>query len=171
METIVLGAGCFWCTEAVFSRLKGVLKVTPGYSGGTTKNPTYGDVCSGKTGHAEVAEVEYDPKVLKLEKLFGLFFSAHDATSPGRQGGDVGGQYRSAIFCASKEQKKKAEEFIRKIQKDCKNPIVTEVKMLGKFYPAEDYHKQFYEKNRYHPYCLVVIGPKLAKIKDKISEQ
>ena len=171
METIVLGAGCFWCTEAVFSRLKGVLKVMPGYSGGTTENPTYHEVCSGRTGHAEVAEIEYDPKVLKLEKLFDLFFSVHDATSLNRQGEDVGSQYRSAIFCTSKEQKKKAEEFIRKIQKDYEKPIVTEVKMLDKFYSAEDYHKQFYEKNHYHPYCLVVIGPKLAKVKEKLEEK
>lgn len=171
METIVLGAGCFWCTEAVFSRLKGVLKVTPGYSGGTTKNPTYDQVCSGKTGHTEVAEVEYDPKVLKLERLFDLFFSVHDATSPNRQDEDVGSQYRSAIFCTSKEQKKKAEEFIKTIQKNYEKPIVTEVKTLDKFYAAEDYHRQFYEKNRYHPYCLVVIGPKLAKVKGKLEEK
>lgn len=165
MAKVVLGAGCFWCAEAVFSRLKGVLKATPGYSGGMAKNPAYREVCTGKTGHAEVVEVEYDPKILKLENLLEAFFSMHDPTSVNRQGADAGSQYRSAIFCTSAEQKKKAESFIRKIQKAYSKPIATEVGILRKFYPAEESHQKFYERNRFHPYCLVVIGPKLAKMR------
>lgn len=170
-DFIVLGAGCFWCTEAVYSRLKGVGKVTPGYSGGKTENPTYDEVCAGKTGHAEVAKVEYDPKAVTLGKILDLFFSIHDPTSLNRQGNDVGSQYRSVIFCATKEQKKAAEDFIRVLQKSYGKPIVTEVKMLENFYPAEGYHQEFYEKNHYHPYCLLVIRPKLAKVKEKLGEK
>lgn len=168
-EIIVFGGGCFWCTEAVFKLFKGVVKTRPGYAGGNTKNPTYEQVCTGNTGHAEVLLVEYDPKILPLETLFDVFFTMHDPTSINRQDSDVGSQYRSMILYNTQEQKKKAEEFIRKIQKDFDRPIVTEIKKLDVFYPAEEYHKDYYAKNRFQPYCSLVIGPKIAKIKKKFG--
>jgi len=167
-DYVVLGGGCFWCTEAVFSKMKGVLAVTSGYSGGSSENPTYEEISTGKTGHVEVAKVEYDAQLVPFEKILEVFFLAHDPTSVDKQGNDTGSQYRSVIFCITDEQKKKAEEFIRRIQKNYPKPIVTEVRMLDKFYPAEDYHKNFFVNNPLHPYSLFVIRPKLEKLKGKI---
>jgi peptide methionine sulfoxide reductase msrA/msrB len=169
LSTVVFGGGCFWCTEAIFLRMKGVAKVTSGYSGGTTKNPTYEQVCTGTTGHAEVVKIDYDARQLKLENLLELFFALHDPTSPNKQGNDVGSQYRSAIFYTAPEQKKAVESFIKNAQKQLEKPIVTEVKKLGAFYPAEDYHLKYYEKNPLQPYCMLVITPKLMKLKKKFG--
>jgi peptide methionine sulfoxide reductase msrA/msrB len=169
LQTIVFGGGCFWCTEAIFLRMKGVAKVTSGYAGGTTKNPTYAQVCTGTTGHAEVVKVDYDASQLKAGNLLELFFALHDPTSPNKQGNDVGSQYRSAIFYTEQGQKKTAESFIKAAQKQFDKPIVTEVKKLDAFYPAEDYHKDYYSKNPLQPYCMLVITPKLLKLKKKFN--
>ena len=169
LSGIVFGGGCFWCTEAIFKRLGGVVKVTSGYAGGQTANPTYEEVCSGKTGHAEVVKIEYDPRVAKLETLLELFFAMHDPTSKDRQGNDTGSQYRSAIFYETAEQKKAVQEFMNKIAGEYQKPIVTEVEKLGAFYRAEDYHMNYYENNRYQPYCALVISPKLHKLKEKFG--
>ena len=162
MNIIVLGGGCFWCTEAVFSRIK--VKVTPGYAGGNKKNPTYHEVCSGTTGHAEVIKIEYDNSI-KLEYLLEIFFKVHDPTLLNKQGNDIGTQYKSIILYTAEEQKKKIDLFIKKIQKYFDKPIVTELKKLDKFYPAEDYHKDYYKNNPLQPYCMFVIRPKINKIK------
>jgi peptide-methionine (S)-S-oxide reductase len=166
-ETIVLGGGCFWCIEAVLNTLVGVLKVTPGYAGGVAEDPTYRQVCYGDTGHAEVVEVEYDPEVISLDDLLEIFFAAHDPTSLNRQGGDVGTQYRSIVLYDSQEQRRSVERFIAGIAKDHDRPIVTEVKELDRFYPAEEYHHRYYERNPDQPYCRAVISPKLAKLRRK----
>jgi peptide-methionine (S)-S-oxide reductase len=168
-ETIVLGGGCFWCTEAVFKLFEGVLGTEPGYAGGITKNPCYEDVCTGKTGHAEVLLIECDPELMPLEKIFDVFFMMHDPTLLNRQGSDVGSQYRSIILYTSAEQKAKAEGFMKKLSKDFDRPIVTELKKLEVFYPAEGYHKDYYKKNHSQPYCELVIGPKIAKVKKKFG--
>jgi peptide-methionine (S)-S-oxide reductase len=168
-ETIVFGGGCFWCTEAVFSMLKGINKVTPGYAGGVTKNPTYGQVCRGDTGHAEVLKIEYEPKAVALEKLLEVFFTTHDPTSLNRQGSDLGSQYRSILLYDSKDQKEKVEAFIRKIQNNFDKPIVTEIKKLEQFYPAEPYHQKYYEKNPLQPYCIFVIRPKVEKLRKVLN--
>lgn len=166
-ETIVFGGGCFWCTEAVFRLFKGVTDASPGYAGGTTSNPTYDQVCDGYTGHAEVLKVDYDPKIITLETLFDIFFTMHDPTTLNRQGADFGNQYRSIILYTTDRQKEAAEKFIRGIQKDFPDPIVTEIKRLDRFYPAEAYHRRYYERNENKPYCSAVIGPKIAKVKKK----
>jgi len=168
-ETIVLGGGCFWCTEALLSTVVGVLRVTPGYAGGVTPDPTYRQVCYEDTGHAEVAEVEYDPEVLSLEELLGVFFEIHDPTSLNRQGGDVGTQYRSIILYDSFAQKLKVEKFIAKMAQRYDKPIVTEVKELERFYPAEESHQRYYEKNPREPYCRAVISPKLKKLRKRVG--
>ncbi len=162
MNTIVLGGGCFWCTEAAFSMIN--VKVTPGYAGGNTKNPTYHEVCSGETGHAEVIKVEYSNSV-KIEEILEIFFKVHDPTLLNKQGNDIGTQYRSIILYTTEEQKKKINLFIKKMQKDFEKPIVTEIKKLEKFYPAEDYHKDYYKNNPLQPYCMFVIRPKINKLK------
>jgi len=164
-ETIVVGGGCFWCSEAIFKIFDGVVKITPGYAGGTTPNPTYEQVCSGTTGHAEVIQIEYDPTLASLEKILDIFFKMHDPTSLNRQDADVGSQYRSIILYTSGSQKETIEKFIGEIQKNYSNPIVTEVKRLDSFYPSEDYHKDYYKNNPLQPYCIFVIRPKIAKIK------
>ncbi len=166
-ETIVFGGGCFWCTEAVFRLFKGVIKTTVGYAGGTSENPTYEEICSRQSGHAEVLELEYDPKIMPLEKLLDILFTMHDPTSMDKQGADEGPEYRSMILYTNEKQKKIVEEFIKKSQKEYDKPIVTEVRKLNKFYPAEDYHQQFYEKNTWQPYCSIVIGQKIQKVKKK----
>ena len=166
-ETIVLGGGCFWCTEALLSTLVGVLRVTPGYAGGETEDPTYRQVCNGGTGHAEVVEVEYDPEVISLEDLLEVFFATHDPTSLNRQGADVGTQYRSIILYDSYAQKLKVENFIAELAREYDKPIVTEVKELDRFYPAEEYHQRYFERNPNQPYCRAVISPKLAKLRKK----
>ncbi|MBD3270599.1 peptide-methionine (S)-S-oxide reductase MsrA [Candidatus Peregrinibacteria bacterium] len=160
LETIVLGGGCFWCIEAVFQNLKGVETVVSGYAGGDTDNPRYEEVCSGKTGHAEVVKIDFDKTEIKLEEILDMFFRAHDPKSLNRQGADVGTQYRSVIFYQNDEHKKLID---RKI-KDLGEGIVTEVKPLRKFYPAENYHQNYFIKNQGAPYCTVVIEPKLKKL-------
>ncbi len=171
-ETIILGGGCFWCTEAVFKILKGVISVLPGYAGGTTINPTYQSVCNGNTGHAEVVEIQYDALIIKLEDILTVFFGSHDPTTVNRQGNDVGTQYRSVILYTTVEQKEISEKFILNINSsnELGKPIVTEVEPLDKFYPAEDYHKDYFENNPSNPYCEVVINPKLEKVQKKFAE-
>ena len=170
IETIVFGAGCFWCTEAVFSKLNGVLSVLPGYAGGTTKNPTYYSVCSGKTGHAEVLQVEYNPGLIAIERLLDLFFSMHDPTDSHGQGNDKGSQYRSMILYTSEKQRLAIEHAMNNLQAEVKKPIITEVAKLKEFYPAEENHQEYFKKNPLQPYCLLVIRPKLAKLKKKLDE-
>ena len=162
MNTLILGGGCFWCTEAAFQMLK--IKVTPGYAGGNTKNPTYDEVCYKNTGHAEVIKVEYS-KPITIEKILDIFFKVHDPTLLNRQGNDVGSKYRSIIFYTTEEQKKKIDIFIKSLQNNFEKPIVTEVKKLDKFYPAENYHKNYYKNNPLQPYCMFVIRPKINKLK------
>lgn len=165
MAKAVFAGGCFWCTEAIFKELKGVKSVTPGYSGGKVKNPTYEQVSTGETGHAEATEFEYDPAVISYNDLLTVFFATHDPTTLNRQGNDVGSQYRSAIFYMDEVQKKEAEEFIKKIDIDKDRPVVTEVVPFEEFYKAEDYHKNYYEAHKDQPYCQLVISPKLEKLK------
>ena len=165
-EIIVLGGGCFWCTEAVFKMLKGVISVLPGYSGGHTKNPTYEQVCRGDTGHVEVIKIEYNPEILKFTDILTVFFGSHDPTTLNRQGYDVGTEYRSVIFYITAEQKEQSEKFIENLNASSPDgrPIVTEVQPLDVFYEAEEYHKDFYEKNKGQGYCQVIINPKLEKV-------
>lgn len=168
-EKIVLGGGCFWCTEAVFRRLPGVISVTPGYAGGSAPNPTYRQVCSGKTGHAEVVLVEYDPRRLSLRRVLEVFFSCHDPTSPDRQGADVGTQYRSVVFYTTEEQGREVKDFVLEVASRYPRPVVTEVRRLEAFYPAEEEHLRYYERNREAPYCRAVIEPKLRWLADLLS--
>jgi len=165
-EIAVFGGGCFWCTEAVFGELKGVYSVMPGYAGGTTKNPTYEQVCTGMTGHAEVTRVEFDPGQVSFNDLLTVFFATHDSTTLNRQGNDVGTQYRSAVFYTTEEQKKAVQDFIKKLEASDPGgkPIVTEVVPLKEFYPAEDYHREYFKRNRSAGYCQVIIEPKVEKL-------
>ena len=160
-----LGGGCFWCLEAIFERIDGVVEVVSGYAGGTKADPTYEEVCTGTTGHAEVVQVTYDPKRLGYAGLLEVFFKAHDPTTLNRQGADVGSQYRSIILYDGEEQRKAAEAARKKAQKDWKDPVVTEIVPLGVFYRAEDYHQDYFDNNRTAGYCRVVIAPKLNKLK------
>lgn len=171
-ETATLAGGCFWCLEAVFDDLKGVLDVTSGYAGGTATNPSYKQVCSGTTGHAEVVQVIFDPTVISYRDLLEVFFSIHDPTTLNRQSADVGTQYRSAIFYHSPEQKRIAEETIRELtgQKVWMNPIVTQIVPLDKFYPAEDYHQEYFANNPNQPYCMMVVAPKVTKFRKSHAE-
>lgn len=169
-EIIVLGAGCFWCTEAVFSMLRSVIKVTPGYAGGFTKNPSYKEVCRGETGHAEVIKIEFDPDKIKLSKLLEVFFTSHDPTTPNKQGNDIGSQYRSIILYSNEKQKEDIEKYINKIKKNFTKPIVTQIQKLEGFYSAESYHKNYFENNKLNPYCILVINPKIKKIVEKYPE-
>lgn len=168
----VFGGGCFWCTEAVFERLKGVVSVRPGYAGGQLAHPTYEQVCSGRTGHAEVIRIEYDPKVVSFEDLLTVFFATHDPTTLNRQGHDTGTQYRSIILYADEAQKQVADAFIKELAKSGQfpQPIVTEVTPLGTFYEAEDYHREYYRRNEGQPYCQFVISPKVGKFQQKFRE-
>jgi len=168
----VFGGGCFWCTEAVFKMLHGVISVAPGYAGGKTENPTYEDVCSGKTGHAEAVMVTYNPALVSYRDLLTVFFATHDPTTLNREGNDIGTEYRSLILYATEEQREEAEEFMKEINASNEKgaPIVTEVAPLGAFYPAEDIHKDFYEKNTNQPYCMIVINPKLQKAKEQFAK-
>lgn len=170
-QKVVFGAGCFWCVEAVFGRLKGVSSVLPGYAGGKTKNPNYYSVAGGNTGHAEVIEVVYDPAVVSFDTLLSVFFAFHDPTTLNRQVNDIGTEYRSAIFYTTPDQKQEAEKFIEKLEeeKTFANKIVTEVVPLDTFYEAEDYHKNYYENNQDQPYCQFMIDPKIAKLRSKFS--
>jgi peptide-methionine (S)-S-oxide reductase len=163
-EIADLGGGCFWCMEAVFERLPGVISVTSGFAGGTTPNPTYEQVCSETTGHAEVTEIRFDPAKISYAKLLDVFWQAHDPTTLNRQGADAGTSYRSIILYRNEEQKKIAEKSKAEAQKNFKNPIVTEIVPFRKFYPAENYHQEYYDKNPHAPYCQLVIAPKLHKL-------
>jgi len=166
-----LAGGCFWCLEAVFQQLKGVSQVTSGYAGGKRPNPTYEQVCTGTTGHAEVVQVEFDPAVVSYRDLLDVFFTIHDPTTLNQQGADVGTQYRSAIFFHSPEQQRDANDAIAEAQKTWDDPIVTEVVPLTQFYPAEEYHKDYYVRNPNQGYCRVVIAPKVAKARQHFFEK
>ncbi len=167
LQTATLAGGCFWCTEAVFDEVKGVHSVESGYAGGHLANPSYREVCTGLTGHAESVQIKFDPNVVSYRDLLNVFFAIHDPTSLNRQGADVGTQYRSAIFYHNDEQKRIAEELIKELdqQKIWDRPIVTEVAKLDKFYVAEDYHQEYFAKNPYQPYCQAVVAPKVAKFR------
>ena len=165
IEECTFGTGCFWCSEAIFKRLKGVVSVTPGYSGGNTPNPTYEDVCTGETNHAEVVRIKFNPEVISFDELLEVFWKTHDPTTLNRQGADVGTQYRSVIFYHNEKQKETAESYKKKIEeaKIWDKPIVTEISPLINFYPAEDYHKNYFENNPANAYCNFVITPKVEK--------
>ncbi len=171
-KIIFFGGGCFWCTEAIFKMLKGVLSVVPGYAGGNKENPTYEEVSSGETGHAEVVKIEYDPKLINLEDLLTVFFATHDPTTVDRQGGDIGEQYRSIILYTSEEQKQKAKKFIEELNNSNPKgkPIVTEIISFFAFYEAEKSHKEYFKNYPEEAYCQVVINPKLNKVKEKFAE-
>jgi len=164
-ETATFGGGCFWCIEAVFERLNGVDTVEAGYAGGKTENPTYDEVCTGNTGHAEVAQITFDPSKISYDSLLSVFWEAHDPTSLNRQGADVGTQYRSAIFYHSPQQKEAAERSLKNAQKSFDGPIVTEIRPLMKFFKAENYHQDYFRNHPNAPYCVFVIKPKLHKLK------
>ena len=171
IEKIVFGGGCFWCTEAVFKLTKGVVSVTPGYSGGDKKNPSYEEVSRGNTGHAEVVQIEYDTDEVDFDDLLTIFFGSHDPTTVDRQGADIGPQYRSAVYYLTEKQRDEAETFIKDINDSSGDGeiVVTEVKKLDEFYEAEDYHKNYFEKNGENPYCAIVINPKLEKVQKKYA--
>ena len=173
-ETATFGTGCFWCTEAIFKELEGVVSVMPGYSGGQTINPTYKEVCSGETGHAECTQIVYDPAKISYDELLEVFFKVHDPTSLNRQGNDVGTQYRSVIFYHGDEQKRLAEKYKTELDRSgaYDKPIVTQIAPMEKFYPAENYHHDYYEYNKdKNPYCAVVVRPKLEKFRKVFSEK
>ncbi len=171
MDTITLGAGCFWCVETIFQELKGVESVVSGYAGGTVKNPSYKEVCNGTTGHAEVCQIVYHPEVISLPQLLEVFWQVHDPTTLNRQGGDVGTQYRSVIFYHTLAQKNIASEYLTKLNdaKVFENPIITEISPFTNFYPAEKYHQDYFNLNGENPYCSAVIRPKLDKFKKVFS--
>ncbi len=172
-KTATFGGGCFWCTEVIFTTLKGVTEVKPGYMGGRTLHPTYKDVCTGETGHAEVIQITYNPELISFEELLLIFFKTHDPTTLNRQGNDVGTQYRSVVFYTSEEEKQQAEAMIAQLNKEevFDSPIVTEISPAGEFYVAEDYHHNYYVNNRSQPYCLAVIQPKVLKFAEKFKDK
>ena len=173
-DTATFGTGCFWCTEAIFEQLEGVISVTSGYSGGKTVNPTYKEVCTGETGHAECVQIVYDPSKISFDELLEIFWQTHDPTTLNRQGADEGTQYRSAIFYHNQEQKQKAEKYKAELDKSgaFSNPIVTEITAFDKFYPAENYHQQYFDNNEnVNPYCKIVIRPKLDKFKKVFKDK
>lgn len=171
-EVAVFGGGCFWCTEAVFKSLKGVVSVLPGYAGGKTQNPTYDQVCGGLTGHAEVIRVEYDPALVTFPTLLTVFFATHDPTTLNRQGNDIGTQYRSIILYTTRAQKEEAERFIKEVDESTKqgSRVVTEVEPLGTFYQAESYHKDYFTRNPDQAYCNLIITPKVEKVQREFAE-
>ncbi|MFO1477556.1 MAG: peptide-methionine (S)-S-oxide reductase MsrA [Verrucomicrobiota bacterium] len=169
-EVAVLGGGCFWCMEAEYQRIPGVVSITSGFAGGHTENPTYEQVCSGRTGHAEVTRIEFDPKVISYEKILDWFWDAHDPTTLNRQGADEGTQYRSVIFYSDAAQKSAAEKSKSEAQKKFKSPIVTEIVPLKAFYPAEDYHQNYYNSHPTQGYCIAVIRPKVEKVEKKLKQ-
>ena len=173
LETATLAAGCFWCVEAVFDDLKGVKDVVSGYSGGHTRNPTYREVCSETTGHAEVVNIKFDPNEITFADVLRVFFTVHDPTTLNRQGNDIGTSYRSAIFYHSPEQKQTAEEIIKEITAEgiYDRPIVTEVTAATEFYSAEDYHQEYFANNADQPYCAAVVAPKVAKFRKKFVDR
>jgi peptide-methionine (S)-S-oxide reductase len=172
-QVAIFGGGCFWCLEAVFDRLEGVVSVESGYSGGEVENPNYRQVCGGDTGHVEVVRVTFDPARITFRDLLDVFFEVHDPTTLNQQGNDVGEQYRSVIFYTSEEQKREAEETIAKLNAEHRfaRPIVTGVEAAQKFYVAEDYHQEYYENNRTQPYCMFVISPKVKKLEKRFAEK
>jgi peptide-methionine (S)-S-oxide reductase len=172
-QTAVLGGGCFWCLEAVFDQLKGVQSVESGYAGGSTPNPTYDDVCAGRTGHAEVVRVAFDPATLSFRDLLRVFFTIHDPTTKDRQGNDIGTQYRSVIFAQTPEQRTDAEAVIAELGRNgvWRDPIVTDIADAATFYPAETYHQEYFERNGRQPYCQAVVAPKVAKFRKQFVDQ
>jgi peptide-methionine (S)-S-oxide reductase len=172
-EVATLGGGCFWCLEAVFDELQGVVDVVSGYTGGAVANPSYQAVCAGTTGHAEVVQVTFDPDQLSFKELLQVFFTIHDPTSLNRQGADVGTQYRSVIFYHSPEQKAVSQAVMGELEAAglWSNPIVTELSPLTEFYPAEDYHQEYFARNAYQPYCQMVVAPKVAKFRQKFLQK
>jgi peptide-methionine (S)-S-oxide reductase len=170
-EVATLGGGCFWCTEAIYQMLPGVKSVASGYAGGKTENPTYKQVCSGDTGHAEVIQVEFDPKTISYEKILETFWQAHDPTTLNQQGNDVGTQYRSVILYSSEAQRIAAEKSKAAAQANFKQPIVTEIVPLAKFYKAEGYHQNYFRSNPNQPYCRAIIRPKVEKFEHKLATQ
>lgn len=168
-ESIVLGGGCFWCVEAAYKLLPGVTQVTSGYSGGHVKKPSYKEVCTGDTGHAEVVKVEFDPTKISLDDILEFFWEAHDPTTLDRQGADIGTQYRSVIFYANEAQKIAAEKSLAAAQKNFPSPIVTKIAPLGDFWPAEDYHRDYFAQNPEQGYCRLVIRPKIDKLKKHLK--
>jgi peptide-methionine (S)-S-oxide reductase len=173
LEKATFGSGCFWCTETIFKRVKGVYSVISGYSGGNINNPTYDEVCSGSTGHAEVIQIEYNPEEISYDDLLEIFWKTHDPTTLNRQGADVGTQYRSVIFYHNDEQKKKAVEYKQELNESgaWDKSIITEISRFEKFYKAEEFHQNYYEKNPYQGYCSFVIAPKLEKFKKVFKEK
>ncbi len=173
LKKAVLAGGCFWCTEAIYKRLRGVVSVLPGYTGGETKNPTYEQVSTGTTGHAEAILVEYDPVLIPYEKILASFFHTHNPTTLNRQGADIGTQYRSAVFYNDAAERESAERIVQELEaeKVYPDPIVTEITPFTHFYPAENYHQDYYDRNREQGYCNIVISPKIAKLmKDYASD-
>lgn len=172
-QVATLGGGCFWCLEAVYDELKGVTDVVSGYSGGHVKNPDYRLVCTGTTGHAEVVQITFDPSQISFREILEVFFTIHDPTTLNRQGNDIGPQYRSVIFYHTDEQKQIAEQVIREIETAgiWSNPVVTELAPFTEFFPAEDYHQEYFKNNPYQPYCQVVVAPKVAKFRKKYLER
>lgn len=168
-QTAVFGGGCFWCTEAAFQRIKGVANVVPGYAGGQVPTPSYQQVTTGATGHAEVVKVDFDPALISYNDLLKVFFAVHDPTQLNRQGNDIGPQYRSIILYADEDQKKAAEDFIAGLNKEIGGEIVTEVKPLTEFFEAEDYHHNYFDRNPYAGYCQAIISPKLAKLRTEYA--
>jgi peptide-methionine (S)-S-oxide reductase len=173
LETATLGGGCFWCLEAIYKELKGVLSVESGYGGGHVQNPTYKQVCTGNTGHAEVVQIQYNPTIITFKDLLNVFFTIHDPTTLNRQGADIGSQYRSVIFYHNETQRKIAESSIKELEQKnlWENPIVTEISPFQMFFRAEDYHQDYYLNNANQPYCQVVIAPKISKFRKKFLEQ
>lgn len=172
LETATFGSGCFWCTEAVFQRLKGVESVVSGYSGGEVVDPTYEQICEGSTGHAEVIQVKFDPTVISYDELLNVFWQTHDPTTPNQQGNDIGTQYRSAVFYHSDEQRRVAEVYKKQLDasKTFAGPIVTEITPLTNFYPAEKYHQNYYNDNPYQGYCQFVVRPKVEKLQKQFKD-
>jgi peptide-methionine (S)-S-oxide reductase len=169
-QVAVFGGGCFWCTEAIFQNLRGVVSAKPGYAGGNVANPSYEQVSSGKTGHAEVTRIEFDPLTISYDDLLTVFFATHDPTSLNRQGNDIGTQYRSIILYSEDQQKAKAEAYIKRLNRESDKPIVTEVEPLASFYEAEDYHRNYYLSHKDEPYCRLIITPKLEHLKERFAK-
>jgi peptide-methionine (S)-S-oxide reductase len=173
VELATLGGGCFWCTEAVYREVQGVQRVVSGYSGGHVRNPTYEQVCGKKTGHAEVVQVTFDPAVVSFKEVLEIFFGTHDPTTLNRQGNDEGPQYRSAVFTHSVEQERVARELLEEMKREAvfDDPIVTEIAPFSEFFPAEQYHQQYFERNPMQPYCAVVVSPKVSKFRRRFAHR
>jgi peptide-methionine (S)-S-oxide reductase len=168
---IILGGGCFWCTEAVYQPLNGIQKVTSGYTGGASKNPTYREICTGASGHAEVIKIDFDPKIISFREILDIFFTVHDPTTLDRQGADRGTQYRSVVYYQNESEKSTIESAKMNAQKDWNAPIITEISQLGAFYKAEDYHQNYYQNHPNEGYCAFVISPKMSKLRKQWAEK